>query len=118
MGIKVNDPENRKLEVHAEKICAGQCDTEDSYFIRDSNDAYFARCDYPVGISKVNEVGVKSIADNPNSYSSKHSKKVGNDYYYVFPGSNFEAACENLQTGDEEYENDIRQYILDNIVKM
>lgn len=118
LGIKVNDPDGRNLQVHSEKICAAECDTEDSYFIRDNNDAYFDRCEYPAGISKLNESGIKDITDRPDSSIAKHTKKVGNDYFYVFPGSHSQAPCDALQDGDEQYEDSIRQYILDNIVKI
>ena len=118
LGIKVNDPEGRNLQAHADKICAAECDTANSYFIRDKNDTYFNRCEYPVGISKLSEGGVNDIAERPDSYIAKNTKKIGNGYYYVFRGSHFQAPCDKLQNGDEQYEDEIQQYILDNLEKL
>lgn len=118
LGIKVNDPDGRNLQVHTEKICAAECDTEDSYFIRDNNDAYFSRCEYPAGISILDASNIKDMTDIPDSDTAKHTKKIGNDYFYVFPGSHFQSPCDKLQDGDEQYEDGVRQYIVDNIVKI
>ncbi len=115
LGIKVNDPEGRDLQMHAEKICAAECDTEDSYFIRDDNDGYFERCEYPAVVSKVSEDSVHYITEDANYATEHHIKKIGDSYYQVALG-HFQAPCDNLQDGDEDYEDGIRQYILDNMV--
>lgn len=114
INIKVNDPEKRGLMLHTQKICAADCDDEDSYFIHDSNTEYFGRCQYPAGID---EVGAE-VLEEPESYVAKHTKKIGDRYYYVTPGSNFQSPCGSKQDGDDTYEDNIRQYILDNMVAL
>lgn len=120
LGVKVNDPDGRGLQVHAEKICISEseCEPEDSHFIRDDNDEYFARCDYPTGISKLGTASVEYIKEDPTTYIAKMAKKIGDDYFYVNTGSNFQAPCNELQGDDESYEKEIRQYVLENMVKL
>lgn len=118
LKIKVNDPDKRGLALHTEKVCAAECATEDSYFIKDNNTGYFDRCDYPAGVNKLTESDIKDITSNPDSYMAKNSKKVGDSYYNVFPGSHVQSPCSALKDGDEKYEEEIRQYILSNIVQI
>lgn len=118
LKVKVNDPDKRGLVLHAEKVCAAECSSEDSYFIKDSNSDYFERCKYPAGISKLSQDGIDDITSNPDSFAAKHTKKVGNSYYYVSPGSNFQSPCANSKAGDEKYEDEIQKYIMDNIVQI
>ncbi|HVI69658.1 MAG TPA: hypothetical protein VM581_04325 [Magnetospirillaceae bacterium] len=106
-GIKINDPDGRNLQMHAQKICAAECDTENSYFIRDNNNAYFGRCEYPVIISKIEERFAQDVT----------SKKIDNTYFHV-SYAHFQSQCMNLEAGDEEYEAAIKQYVLDNMVKL
>ena len=108
LGIKVNDPENRKLQLHAEKICAAECATKDSYFIRDNNSDYFSRCNYAAGIS---EIDLKTREDRTDI--ANLSKKIGDTYYWVNLGSNFQSPCGDAT--DDAFVTSIRQYILDNM---
>lgn len=110
LGIKVNDPEGRKLQLHTEKICAAECSDEDSYFIRDNNSSYFERCDYPTGVIELEQ---SYVAENPNASLVKHSRKIGNDYIATTLGSNFQSPCGDAN--DESYVTELRQYVLDNI---
>ena len=115
LSVKVNDPDSRNLKLHSEKICAAECSTEDSYFIRDDNNAYFDRCEYPAGVYKLDQGSIQNVTSKPNSDAAKHTKKIGNNYYGVTLGTNYQAPCSKSQNGDDSYQSEIRQYILDNL---
>ncbi len=108
LGIKINDPDGRKLQLHAEKICAADCDTEDTQFIRDDNDAYFSKCKYPTAVTTIEGEALEG--------REKYTKKIGDKYFYATLGSNFQSPC-----GDESdmaYVEGLRQYVIKNMAAL
>lgn len=91
--------------MHAEKVCAAACDTEDSYFIRDDNTAYFDKCNYPSGVIKLDANALKG--------REKYTKQIGDTYFYVTAGSNIQSPCGD--ENDAAYVNSLRQYITANM---
>lgn len=120
LGVRINDPDGRNLQVHAQKDCEVDCDTSTklAYSIRDNNDTYFARCEYPAGVTESTAEDFARSQEIPGSYQAKNNKKIGAKYYYIFPGTHYQSPCDKLQEGDEEYEDEIRQYIVDNLVAL
>lgn len=108
-GVKINDPDGRNLQMHAQKLCGAECDTEDSYFIKDDNEAYFTRCQYPAGITR---------AEEDTAQDATRTKKIGDNYFRVFAGTNYQAPCMNLEAGEETYQDELRQYIFANMVEL
>lgn len=118
LGVKINDPDGRGLQLQAKKVCAFECDTEDTYFVGDSNSAYLDRCGYPAGVSESTADEFAESQKVAGSYRARHHKKIGDKYYYVFPGDSIQSPCGKLQGDDEKYEDEIRAYIVKNLVAL
>ncbi len=108
-GVKVNNPENRSFQTTARKICGAECDPDNTYMVRDENQEYYDRCGYAASISKAH-LG----SQQPGEYD----KLIDGQWYYIGPGDHWQAPCDNEQSGDEAYQTALRQYLLDNLVKL
>src|SRR5262249_55760552 len=96
------------------QLCDAGCSA--AYLIRDNNDAYFAKCQYPADVEKRTDLTDADVA--APSFNIQYAKKIGGQWYFVGRADHFQSPCEldpNSQNPNQAYEDGIRLYIANNL---
>ncbi len=112
-GVKINDPDNRSIEVKSDLTGDVEGNEFTQYLVRDKNSEYFGRCDYAASIKVVKPEYVEDDLKSPDV--ARYMKKVGSKYYSVGWGSHSQEKCMSETEQDQAYQESLRLYIVANL---
>lgn len=115
-SLVVQDPAGRSLDYKAEEINTPAGLTK-RYLIRDANESYFNRCEYPVGIWPVDTATAEAVMNSNDETLQAQYKKVGDNWYRVWLGTYWQSECAGATDEDDGYIAELQKYITQNLAQ-
>lgn len=113
-SLVVTDPAGRELNYQAETIST-QARPSQRFLVRDANESYFTRCEYPVAIWPVDTSTAEAVINGTDEAVKAQYKQIGERWYRVWLGTYWQSDCAGATDEDDAYVADLQNYILKNL---
>ncbi len=115
-SLVVQDPAGRNLDYKAEEINT-PAGLAKRYLVRDANDSYFNRCEYPVAIWPVDAATAEAAMNSNDEALQTQYKKVGDNWYRIWLGTYWQSECAGATDEDDTYIAELQKYITQNLAQ-
>lgn len=112
--LVIQDSAGRALDYKVEPIMLASGEAK-RYLIRDNNESYFNRCEYPVAIWPVETLAAEAIMDGTDENLKAQHKQIGEQWYRVWLGTYWQSDCAGATDEDDAYIEELQTYILENL---
>ena len=115
-SLTVQDPAGRNLDYKAEEISTPAGPSK-RYLVRDANESYFNRCEYPVAIWPVDAIAAEAVMSGNDEALQAQYKNVGDNWYRVWLGTYWQSECAGVTDEDDAYIAELQKYITQNLAQ-
>lgn len=112
--LSVQDPAMRGLSYEVEPINLPS-GVSKRYLIRDNNESYFNRCEYPVAIWPVDKAIAEAVMSGSDAALKEQHKQIQDQWYRVWLGTYWQNECAGATDEDDKYIEDLQKYVLENM---
>jgi len=113
-SLSVQDPAMRGLSYKVEPINLPSGMSK-RYLIRDNNESYFNRCEYPVAIWPVDTAIAEAIMHGSDTALKEQHRQIHDQWYRVWLGTYWQSECAGATDEDDKYIEDLQKYVLENM---
>lgn len=113
-SLVVQDPAGRSLDYKTEEISTPAGPAK-RYLVRDANDSYFNRCEYPVAIWPADATAAEAAINSNDVALQDQYKKVGDNWYRIWLGTYWQGECAGATDDDDAYIAELQKYIAQNL---
>lgn len=113
-SLVVNDPAGRGLDYVAETVATPTGQVQ-RYLVRDSNESYFSRCNYPVAIWPIDTSAANNAMRGNDEHIKQQYKQVNNQWYRIWLGTYWQSNCAGAIDEDDSYIVELQKYIQQNL---